>query len=137
MYAAFEPSTCLAEVFQRTRRIHRTIKQPWLVGFAIQRDLRLLDLTRQWPTAAGASMALNSGRRYRSQSWSRAMYEAYPDIDGLQYGSSMNANLPSVALYERAIDAMPMLPVFHRALADPVLTTTILNAAVNLRYVVI
>lgn len=137
LYAAVDAATCLAEVFQRVRRVNRHLNDPWLVGIAIERDLRLLNLTGGWPTAAGASMAINSGRRDRAQSWSRAIYDAYPEIDGVLYASSMNANQPSIALYERARDAMPPSPIFHRSLMDPTLTSTLEQAAARLRYVIV
>ena len=36
LYIAKSPVTCLAEVFQKTRTIHRTDRKPILVGFALQ-----------------------------------------------------------------------------------------------------
>ena len=107
-----------------------------MVAFDTARVLRLLDLSGRWPTAAGASMAVSTGLRARAQRWSRAIYEAYPDLDGLWYPSSMHANRPSVLLYERARDALPASPVFHRALADLALRVPLLNAARHLNYAV-
>lgn len=136
-YAAHGASaalTCIAEVFQATRVIDRARSAPWLVCFDIQRDLVLLDLTGLWPTRAGASMAINSGQRPRARQWSRAIYAAYPTIDGLLYASSMHANRPAVALYERARDALPAAPVFNRALADPALLPRLTHAAAQLGY---
>lgn len=43
-------------------------------------------------------------------------------------------NPAALALYERAEDAMPPRPDFHRALADPVLDTPLRNAAADLGY---
>lgn len=137
LYAALDAATCLAEVFQRDRRVNLSRNEPWLAAIAIERDLRLLSLTGDWPTAAGASMAISSGRRDRAREWSRAIYAAYPEIDGLFYASSMNANLPSIGLYERATDAIPAMPVFHRSLMDPTLATTLAQAATRLRYVIV
>ena len=70
-------------------------------------DLRLLDLTGPWPTRAGASMLLASGPRGRARDWSRQVYAAYPQIQGLWYPSSMHAHARSAALYERARAALP------------------------------
>jgi len=134
MYAALHHLTCMAEVFQRGRRIHRRRKEPWLAAIALERDVQLLNLAGSWPTAAGASMAINSGVRVRAQDWSRAIYEAYPEIDGVWYGSSMNANQPSVALYERAEDVIPESPIFNRPLTDPSLATTLGLAADRFGY---
>lgn len=119
LYAAAHGPTSLAEVFQHTRVIDRRAHDPWLVIFRLDQPLDLLDLTRTWPTRAGASMALSSGPRPRAQRWSRAIYDAYPEIQGLYYPSSMYANKPAVVLYERALPAMPPRPAFHRPLTDP------------------
>ena len=134
LYAASSPLTCLAEVYQETRRIHARLNEPWLVGFATSRPLRMLDLTGTWPTRVGASMAINAGPRARTRRWSRAFYEAFRDVDGLWYASSMHANRPALAFYERAESALPATPFFHRALGDPLLRVMLENAAAELGY---
>ena len=83
---------------------------------------------------AGASTALHSGRRDRARRWSQAIYAAYPGADGLWYPSSMDANCPCVALYERARTALPARPSFHAALADPKLAVIVHHAAVRFGY---
>jgi hypothetical protein len=134
VYAARRVPTCFAEVFQDARTIERSRNRPWLVGFALARPVALLDLTGTWPTRAGASMALCSGRRDRARSWSRRIYEDYAGVEGLYYPSSMDGNRPAVALYERARDAMPARPAFHRALADPALDEAAAQAALLFNY---
>jgi hypothetical protein len=134
LYAANEPTTCLAEVFQATRVVDRSANAPWLVGFEIVRDVVLLDLTGTWPTRAGASMAIGSGPRPRARAWSREIYTAYPAVEGLVYGSSMHANKPAFAFYERARSALSPTPTFHRALADPSLRPRLDAAATSLGY---
>jgi RES domain len=133
-YAASEPVTCVAEVFQGHRRIEVLTDLPWLVGLRLVGDLRLLDLTGRWPTRAGASMAIHSGPRSRARAWSRAMYEAFPEVHGLLCCSSMDANRHTVALYERARGAMPRRPELHRALSDPGLEPFLQDAARALGY---
>ena len=81
-------------------------------------------------------MAINSGRRDRARAWSRRIYEDYPAVDGVHYASSMDANQPVVALYERAHKAIPPRPVFHRALADPALNPAVVKAALLFHYLV-
>ena len=135
-YAAGDLTTCLAEVFQEKRVLNLDRGEPWVVAFDTARPLRLLDLTGRWPTAAGASMAISSGVRARARRWSRAVYGAYPDLDGLWYPSSIHANQPSALLYERARDALPAAPAFHRALADPAIRLPVLNAARRLNYAI-
>lgn len=134
LYAADDPTTCLAEAFQATRVVDRHAGDPWLVGFETTADLDLLDLTGVWPTRAGASMAINSGPRPRARRWSQAIYAAYPTIEGIWYASSMHANRPSVALYERARPAVPKTPSFHRALADPAILGRLDAAALRIGY---
>ena len=137
LYGAVGPKagqTAIAEVFQATRVVERARRAPCLVAFDSTEDLRLLDLTGTWSTRAGASMAIASGPRSRARRWSQAIYEAFPELDGLVYGSSMNGNQPCVALYERAIRAMPARPMFNRMLSDPAMVTILKNVCVALNY---
>lgn len=134
LYAAVNGLTCVAEVFQRTRTIDRRRNLPWLVGFGLAAEVVLLDLTGAWPTAAGVSMAINSGPRPRARRWSRAIYAAYPEVGGLWYASSMHANRPAVALYERSIDGLQDRPFFHRSLDDPMMIVPLRNAVRELGY---
>ena len=134
LYVGWHPRTCLAEVFQAKRRIDVTSRSPLLVGFEAAHDLTLLDLTRLWPTRAGASTAISSGPRVRAQAWARRIYAAYPWLDGVYYGSSMDANAPCAALFERAAGAFPPSPRLHRALSDPLLRSILQRAALQLNY---
>ncbi len=134
LYAASEIATCLAEFFQGTRTISREAEEPWLAGFQLRLDIVLLDLTGVWPTRAGASMAINSGPRLRSRLWAQAVYEAYPEAQGLYYASSMRANRPAFALYERAQPGLPSSPVFNRPLSDPALLGDLDRTAQSLNY---
>jgi len=136
LYAADSILTCLAEYFQRQRTIEVLHDQPWLAGFALAADVCLLNLTSAWPTRAGASMAINSGARPRARRWSQAIYTAYPAAQGVYYASSMHANAPAVALYERADGAIPTHPFFHRALADALLLPALADAAGVLGYAI-
>ena len=137
LYAAPDPATCFAEVFQDTRTIDRRRNDPWLVAFALLRPVTLLDLTGPWPTRAGASMTINAGPRPRARRWSQAIYDAYPHLEGLYYASSMNANRPALVFYERAADSVPTRPLFHRALADAGLTAAVARAAAQFNYAVV
>ncbi len=137
LYAAAEGPTGLAEVFQDTRVIDRHRNDPWLVAFEIDAALDLLDLTGPWPTRAGASMAISSGPRPRAQRWAHAIYRAYPVLHGIYYPSSMDGNRSAVALFERALPAMPKQPRFNRALAEPPLLIPIASAAARFGYRVV
>lgn len=127
-------TTCLAEVFQERRSANLRRDEPWLACFVLAGDVTLLDLTGRWPTRAGASTAINSGPRPRTRRWSRAIYEAYPVIQGLLYASSMNAGKPAVALYERGEDALPAHTTFNEPLSHPVLLPALRRVAVDLGY---
>ncbi len=133
-YAAETLTTCVAETFQDTRTVNVVRRSPWIVSFELARDVALLDLTGAWPTRAGASMKINSGPRASSRAWSRQFHDAFPDVDGIYYCSSMHANQPSVALYERAEGALSDTPLDDRPLDDPVLLGDLKRAAVELGY---
>lgn len=138
MYLAASPVTCLAEVFQKTRTIHRTHRRPALVGFAATAAVRLLDLRGTFPTRIGASMGLMTGARSVARSWARGLYEAYPEAHGFAYPSSMHANATALVLHDRADPeaALPGSPGFHKALDDPSMITLFKNAARELGYVI-
>ncbi len=137
LYTALDIATCLAEVFQKARRIDRWRGEPWLVAFDIAAPVVLLDLTGSFTTRAGGSMGLMSGPRPVGRNWARGFYEAYPSIQGLYYPSSMHANAPVVVLNERAdgVGVMPAQPSVHRALGDAAILTVLRNAARKLGYV--
>lgn len=134
LYAAAQGLTCVAEVFQVERHIDRSHREPWLVGFRIQETLELLDLTGAWPARAGASMALNTGPRPRARRWARVIYDAYTDVQGLYYPSSIHGNRPALALTDRAVDALPPQPTFHRPLTDPAMLYMLRNGGRELGY---
>lgn len=136
-YLALDGLTSFAEVFQASATIDLNLNGPVLVAFRTRVPLRLLDLTGHWPTRAGASMAISAGSHHRARARSRAIYAAFPEADGLWYCSSMGANRPCVALYERGRDAIPDAASFHAALADPRLRLIVDSAARDLNYTVI
>ena len=133
-YCAPDIDTCVAEVFQATRRIDRIRNSPWLVVFGLREPIRLLDICGTFATRVGASTAIHSGPRLRARQWARDFYEAYPLIQGLHYGSSMNGHAPAVVLNERALATMPERPDFHRALNDDLLVEPLQHVAFRLSY---
>jgi hypothetical protein len=134
LYCAPDPVTCLAEAFQRTGIINRALDEPYLTAFATVSALRLLDLTKLWSTRAGASMAICTGSHATARKWSRAIYLAYPDVQGLFYCSAMHGHAPSVALYERARPALPGSPQRDVPLNSTSVVTLVGQAADNLMY---
>lgn len=135
-YAAGDAKTCLAEAFQQTRRIDRAFQSPWLAVFDTVSPLAVLDLTGDFATRMGASMAIHSGSRERARGWAGDLYEAFPEIQGIQYASSMNGGAVALALNERALQVplFPSHPLFHRALADDVMLDPLKHAARDLGY---
>ncbi len=135
-YAAADATTCLAEVFHATRRIDRVYQAPWLVVFKTLEPLVLLDLTGDFATRTGASMAIHPGSRLRARGWARDLYEAVPDAQGILYASSIHGGAPAFTFNERALRAplFPPHPEFHRALADDVLLDPLKHAAQALGY---
>jgi hypothetical protein len=125
--------TCLAEVF-RPGPIALSRDSPYFALFDIVRTLRLLDLAdSSWVTQAGGNGAICSGLRSTARDWSRAIYRHYPDLDGLYYLCSHDSSARSVALYERAHDALPTAPTFNRALGDPALRAAVETYATELK----
>lgn len=127
---------CLAEVFQSTRVIDSDSDKPWFTVFLTVRDLELLDMRGPFATRMGASAAINSGAKKRAQRWSKVLYEAFPAVDGIIYPSSMGGGSDAIALYERAANALPTGPRFHRSLNDPSLIPEILRAARKIGYLI-
>ena len=128
LYTAGSLATALAEAFSATRVIERSRDYPWLASFALAEPLRLLDLAGDWPTRAGASQAISSGRKDIARLWAQAVYEEY-DVDGILYPSSMSGrrrrrNDPPMhglafALFDGATPALPAHPLMHLPLSHP------------------
>lgn len=133
LYAALDGPAAIAESFQDTRTIDRRRAEPWIVGFALERDVNCLDFTGGWPTRAGASQAISSGRRDHAQAWSRAIYETYDIVEGLVYPSSMVGGSLNLALYERSL-ALPGSPRLHMPLTHPGLDAPLRRIANDLGY---
>ena len=134
LYCAHDVDTCVAEVFQATRRIDRTRDAPWLVVFALREQVTLLDMHGAFATTIGASTAIHSGPRSRARAWARELCEAYPELQGIYYGSSMNGHAPAIVCNERAENALPERPLFHRSLNDDTLVEILQRIALRLGY---
>jgi hypothetical protein len=61
-------------------------------------------------------------------------YDAYPDVQGLYSGSSMNGHAPAIVLNDRAQLAVPEQPQLHRSLNDDMLVEVLQQIAVRLSY---
>jgi hypothetical protein len=135
LYAALAAPTAVVEAFQDHRLIDRIGRRPWLVAFRLVRGIRLLDLRSDWPTRAGASQAISTGRRDVARTWSRAIYDEF-DGDGLIYPSAFASGEESIALYERAAAALPPAPDLHLPLDHPGLEAPLSRVAVRYGYTI-
>lgn len=135
-YAALSVPTALAEVFQRTRVINARRGSPYLTAWSPSRPLTLLDLTRTWPIQAGASHALDAGRRDHCRAWARATHTARPDLDGLWYHSSMTGG-DAVTLFTHSADSFPDRPILSLPLDHPGLRGHLLAAGAQIGYRVV
>ena len=133
-YLAITPQTALAEAFQTARLVDRHAGRPYLVGFRPTRTVSLLDLEHEWPTRAGASQAISSGRRDVARAWARTIRSAFSEVEGLWYPSSMDGGGRCVTFWNPAADALPARPVFARPLDDPSLADRLAGAAARLGY---
>ncbi|PPK66836.1 RES family NAD+ phosphorylase [Actinokineospora auranticolor] len=135
LYFGLSVRTCVAEVFQQTSVVDRTTRKPHLVVFRPRRTLRLLDLCGLWPTRAGASQEMNSGTKTTTQAWARAIREAYPDLDGVWYRSSMDSGEPAVCLWDPpASGSLPRTPDVLLPLDYPGLDLPLARVCEELNY---
>ncbi len=72
-----------------------------------------------------------------AKAWSRAIYAAYPHIEGLRYASSMNAHQPAFALYERARQALPAAAALDLPLATPALAAPLAAESIRFGYALV
>lgn len=136
LYAACDLPTAVAEFFQHTRRrINRFDQSPWLAAFRQPGELRLLNMTDTFCVRVGASTKLTSGPFSHSQAWSRGFYNAYPNIHGLYYLSSMT-NRVAILFYERANEhnLFPPTTQMHRPLESPLMLKPLAIAANEIGY---
>lgn len=120
----------LLECYREKGIIDRHTDDPRYVLWKPTRPLRLLQLSDgNWLARAGGNGALTSGGRIVAREWSRAVYDTYPDTDGLVWSSSVLTGGRSIALYERAETALPKAPLSDRALADRALQPALARIA--------
>ncbi|GAB89784.1 RES family NAD+ phosphorylase [Gordonia rhizosphera] len=114
-YNATDIKTALAEVYQQDRVIDLRGNGPQLTAWRPTRPLRLLDLTDTWAIRNGASFVLNAAPKRVCRRWSRAIYEQFPDLDGIHVHSTMTG-APNIVVTDRSADAFPVHPDFSEAL---------------------
>jgi hypothetical protein len=118
-YSSSDVDGAVAETFQDTRLIDRLHEEPWLAAFELEFDFVALDLTGTWPTRAGASHAIASGRRDTARAWSRRIWTQYTNVDGIWYPSAMSGGARNLAAFERAESKLPNYPALNLPLSHP------------------
>ena len=126
--------TAVAEVFQGHRRVNPRRNRPAVTAFEFVRPLRLLNLWGDFGIRVGGSSKFATGPKTVTRAWSRAFYDALPDIDGIRYESSMRPGSAAYVLYERAATALPAAPLLNRDLDDLDLHVPLVNACHRLGY---
>jgi hypothetical protein len=132
--ARFRVASQRHRAIQATRTIERDRDEPYLVGFELELDLVALDLSGLWPTRAGCSQAISSGRRDIARAWSRAIYDGHAEVQGRRYPSLMLGGSLILAMYERSRDHIPYSPRVHVPLSHPGLDAPLRRVAVRLGY---
>ncbi len=133
-YASDSAAGAIVETFQDSRFIDRLDREPWIVAFELGDDFVGLDLTGAWPTLAGASQAISSGRRDIARAWSRLIWGEYEDLDGLWYPSAMAGGAHDLAAFERARPKIPDHPALNLPLAHPGLEADLNRIAATYGY---
>ncbi|HSS56292.1 MAG TPA: RES domain-containing protein, partial [Gaiellales bacterium] len=117
-YSAEDIATASAEMFQQDRLVNTTDGAPWLTSWTLRRPVRLLDLTGAWALRNGAAHALAYAPRPVCRTWVRAVYERFPDVEGVRSISTMTGGV-NITLWARAADEIDIHPAFDRRLAEP------------------
>jgi len=131
-YFGFSLPTCLAEVFQTSRRITSITSNHQLSVIMPTRTLWLLDLRGNYPISVGASHSINGGRRSDCRKWAHAFASIFWPLDGLLY-TGMAGN-DCATLYSPALSAFPTHPQFSKPLSDAGLATRLADAAHQINY---
>lgn len=133
-YCAPELRTALAETFQRKRHVGKQFRQPRAVAWFPRAATSLLDLTSVWTIRAGCDQRIHStADRDSTREWSRAIYDQFPQVAGLQYLARYCGRL-SWCLFERSLDDLPAEPVIDLPLDHDRLRRPIESACRSLGY---
>lgn len=133
LYAADDLPTALAEVYQSSRVVNTRRGDPAAYAFRSTRPVKLLDLSGFWPLRAGASHAINTGRKDFARRWARMFTAVWPECDGVRYTSSMSGR-PCAVFYHPAESAIPDGFEIGFPLAQPAMSDWMLAAAAQIGY---
>ena len=112
LYASPSFAACMTEAVVRGH--FQGNSRPWMIdehelasrcitslGTELARPLKLADLTKPHVHLGMDNRVFSVGDYRGPNLWSTAIYQAFPDIDGI-YFTSRYANEPSVAIFDRA-----------------------------------
>ncbi len=131
--------TAVAEAFQGNRIIACSDRK----GLAIIRtmdDIEVLDLSSGWATRAGAGNHLSTGPHPTTKRWARAIHDAYPDLAGMTWVSSVHPPGRALVLNERAADGKGVVASrlhFDRPLSDGMSSALMAAAASVIGYAIV
>ena len=136
LYAAEDPTTCFAEVFQRTRVIGRRHAAPSLVAFETAAAVRLAGPDRRLPDASGRLNGSDDRPAAGRPELGAGVLRGLAGPRGLVL-SLGDVRQPKAVRVQRARpgERLPAAPArLHRALEDPALLPVLKKIAADLGY---
>ena len=128
--------TCVAEVYRDGNLLDLSTGTPYFTVLALRANVGLLDVAdSDWVTLAGGNAAISSGPRAPARAWSSAVYDHYTGagaVHGILYTCSNRPPDRSVALFERALFALPDRPLLSAPLSLVGLRSRMAAAAASL-----
>lgn len=123
-------ATCMAEIAQATGTLDRLDQRTFAV-VELPAPIRLLDVSSDWATRAGAGTHLSTGPHRVTSGWARAIATRWPDLHGV---ASIGATRPAgrvVALWSPrcAVQVATSTLLVVRTLDDPVIREALVWAA--------
>jgi len=115
-------ATCVAEAAQGMATLDR-LDQRSLAVAELTRPLRVLDVSSDWATRAGAGTHLSTSARRETCAWAVSIATRWPDLDGVAYIAATRPAGRALALWSpsaaTAVTTSTLLLL--RTLDDPVL----------------
>ena len=94
----------------------------------------MLDLTSEWTIQAGCDQRIHTTPvRVSTRSWSRMIYDVYPEVAGLNYRSKM-AGGTCWYLNERCRGHLPARPIIDLPLDHPEVRPAVEASCIELGY---
>lgn len=124
--------TAIAERFQDARTIPIADSSISVAACTTGHPVNLLDLESRWLTQSAGNGAIESGPRFRSRQWARAIRATYPEVHGLIWRSSVFRPGQAVVLWDLPRDSLAPTPRLNRTIDQ--LAPLLIPAAKRLGY---